>query len=306
MKASYCVAIERAVDVVGAAAAGARLVVARLEPGDLEVDRVAMDDRRDGVEEGERVLAGRAADRRGERRRGERPGRDDHRAAPASGSAGDLARGARSIRGSASIAACTAAAKPSRSTASAPPAGSLWASPRGHDQRAAAPHLLVQQADRVVERVVGAERVGAHQLGQRAGLMRLGRARRAASRAAPRAPPMRALPGRLAAGEPAADHLDRLTSYHLYSCTLYCTSQNNITLEPHIKPQPNNEPHITTSRLLARPTDSDSCADRYRRASTRRRHAICRSAPRATGTVVSGASRGARPGTGGGAVRTAR
>ena len=49
---------ERAVDVVGAGAAGTFLVVARLEPGDAEVDGVAMHDRRDGVEEGERVRAG--------------------------------------------------------------------------------------------------------------------------------------------------------------------------------------------------------------------------------------------------------
>ena len=58
----------RAVDVVGAGAARARLVVARLEPGDREIDALAMHDRRDGVEEGERVFAGLAAD-------GVRPGR---------------------------------------------------------------------------------------------------------------------------------------------------------------------------------------------------------------------------------------
>ena len=38
----------------------------------------AMHDRRDGVEEGERTLAGQAADRLRERRRGQRAGRDDH------------------------------------------------------------------------------------------------------------------------------------------------------------------------------------------------------------------------------------
>ncbi len=59
---------QRAIDVVGAGAAGTGLVVARLEPGDAEVDRVAMHDRRDGVEEGERRLAGQRRDRIGERR----------------------------------------------------------------------------------------------------------------------------------------------------------------------------------------------------------------------------------------------
>ena len=82
--------VHRAVDVVGAGAAGAGLVVARLEPGDVHVDRVEMDDRRDGIEEGERVLAGEGADRLGERRRGEGAGRDDD-AVPVRRQAGDLA-----------------------------------------------------------------------------------------------------------------------------------------------------------------------------------------------------------------------
>ena len=61
------VAAHRAVDVGrGALAARALLVVARLHPGDVHVDRVAVDDRRDGVEEGERALAGEA--RRSRRR----------------------------------------------------------------------------------------------------------------------------------------------------------------------------------------------------------------------------------------------
>ena len=47
-----------------------------------------------------------------------------------------------------------------------------------HDQRAAAPHLLVQQPDRVVLDIVGAERVGAHQLGEAVGDMRRGAAHR--------------------------------------------------------------------------------------------------------------------------------
>ena len=49
---------QRAIDVVGAGAAGPGLVVARLEPGLVEIDRVAMHDRGDGVEKGERVFAG--------------------------------------------------------------------------------------------------------------------------------------------------------------------------------------------------------------------------------------------------------
>ena len=48
-----------------------------------------------------------------------------------------------------------------------------------HDERACASHLLVQQADRVVGGIVGAEGVGADQLGQAVGEMRIGAAHRA-------------------------------------------------------------------------------------------------------------------------------
>ena len=44
----------------------------------------------------------------------------------------------------------------------------------GHDQRARAPHLLVQQAHRVGLGIVGAERVGADELGEPVRLVRLG------------------------------------------------------------------------------------------------------------------------------------
>ena len=77
MKASYCVAGERTIDVVGAGAAGAGFVVARLKPGDVEIDGIAMNDRRDGVEESERGFTAEAADRFGQRLGGQRTGRDD-------------------------------------------------------------------------------------------------------------------------------------------------------------------------------------------------------------------------------------
>ena len=79
---------------------------------------------------------------------------------------------------------------------------------RGHDQRAQPAHLRVQEADRVVERIIGAERVGADQLGQPAGLVRLGRAHRAHLVHHDRDAGARRLPGGLAAGQTAADHMD--------------------------------------------------------------------------------------------------
>ncbi len=74
------VAVERAVDVVEAVAAGPDLVVARLVPGLVEVDRVLVDDRRDGVEEGEVLLAADLRDGLRQPRRGQRARRHDHAA----------------------------------------------------------------------------------------------------------------------------------------------------------------------------------------------------------------------------------
>jgi len=66
-----------AVEVISAGAPRTCLIVARLCPDDRQVDAVVMDDRRDGVEEGEGVLAGQPADRLSERRRREGARRDD-------------------------------------------------------------------------------------------------------------------------------------------------------------------------------------------------------------------------------------
>src|SRR3546814_6296692 len=69
----------RSVDIVLAVADRPDLVPAARHPGDVHVDRVAIDDRRDGVEEGERILARRGADAGGEAFGGQRAGGDDDR-----------------------------------------------------------------------------------------------------------------------------------------------------------------------------------------------------------------------------------
>jgi hypothetical protein len=76
------------------------------------------------------------------------------------------------------------------------------------DQRTALPRLLMQQPDRIALRVVGAERVGAHQLGEPGPDMRLGAAHRPHLVQHDRHPGARELPRCLAAGQPAADHMD--------------------------------------------------------------------------------------------------
>ena len=99
--------------------------------------RLGVHDRRDGVEERQLGLAGQrariAAARAG---RGEGAGGDDH-ARPSQAAAGRRPRRARcGCAGAPRGARVTASAKPSRSTASAPPAGVWCASAAGHDQRA--------------------------------------------------------------------------------------------------------------------------------------------------------------------------
>ena len=172
---------------------------------------VAMHDRRDGVEEGERVLAGERADRLGQRGRGEGAGRDDD-AVPLRRRQAAISSRTISISGCAASAAVIAAEKPSRSTASAPPAGTWLASAA---RMTSEPSRRISSCSRPTAlclAIVGAERIGADQLGER----RRSCARRsrapAASRAAPPARRARDLPGGLGAGEPAADDMDHVCS----------------------------------------------------------------------------------------------
>ena len=95
-----------------------------------------------------------------------------------------------------------------RSTASAPAGRDLVRVGGGEDQRPEAPHLLVQQTDRVAFGVVGAERVRAHQFGKPGADMRLGAPHRPHLVQDGRNAGARQLPRRLAAGEPAADDVD--------------------------------------------------------------------------------------------------
>ena len=198
---------ERAIDVVGARTAGPGLVVARLEPGDVKVDAVAMDDRRDGVEEGERVFAGEPADGGGEIGRGKRSGGDDD-AVPVGRRQRDLAARERDQRmgfqrrrhrGGKAVAV-------DRQRAAR---RDLVAIRRAHDERAEPAHLLMQQADGIVRGVVGAERIGADQLGIAVGLVRGGRPLRPHLVQRDRHAGLRELPGGLRAGEAAADDMDR-------------------------------------------------------------------------------------------------
>ena len=112
-----------------------------------------------------------------QRRRGERAGRDDH-AVPLGRRQRHFLAHDLDQRMARRAPAVMAAEKPSRSTASAPPAGTWLASAARITSEFEPAHLLVQQADGVVLAIVGAERIGADQFGQAVGLVRLGAARR--------------------------------------------------------------------------------------------------------------------------------
>ena len=167
-----------------------------------------MHDRRDGVEERQRVLAGQRADRVGQRGRGEGAGGDDD-AVPIVRRqrhllAADLDQRMRRQRlrdGRGKAVAIDRQRAAGRN---------LMGVGGPHDQRAEPPHFLMQQADGVGFPVVGAERVGAHQFGQAVGLVDLGAAHRPHFVQHGRHAARRDLPRGLAAGEAAADNVNGL------------------------------------------------------------------------------------------------
>ena len=132
-----------------------------------------MHDRRDRIEERQRVFVGQFADRVRQRRRGQRTGRDDDVAPVRRRQAVDFGpmnfdQGMVVQRlgdgGGKSVAV-------DRQRAAG---GNLVGVGRAHDQRTQPAHFGVQQSDRIVGGVVGAERVGAHEFGQAIGAMGFG------------------------------------------------------------------------------------------------------------------------------------
>jgi len=183
------------------------LVVTRLHPADVEVDRLLVRDRRDGIEEGEAVVLCERADRLRQRVGGERSGRDDDIGPVFRRQARDFAalngnvrmvfqrpghRCGKSVTIHGKRAACRQAMRVGRT----------------QDQGARAAHLFVQQADGIVLGVIRTERVGAHELRQPVCLVRIGSAHRPHlvqhhARAVFRRPP-----SRFAACQPAANDVD--------------------------------------------------------------------------------------------------
>ena len=203
------VAAHRTVDIGRGVAARALLVVARLHPGDIHVDRIAVHDRGDGVEEGERAFAGQCPDRLGEGGRCQRAGRDDDIVPVFRRQADNLAALERDelmrndgrldrLRETVSVDGERAAGR------------HLMGVGAPHDERAQGPHLPMQDADSVGCGIVRAERVRADELGEPAGTVGGG---------SPQGPHLMQnngnaglgrLPGGLTAGKAAADDVDRM------------------------------------------------------------------------------------------------
>ena len=198
---------QRTIDIVRPRSAGSRLVIARLQPSDRHVDRIAVHDRRDRVEKCQRLFAGQLRYDIRKRRRGEGTGRDDDIVPVLRRWARDLLatkldqrmgfeRGGDRGRKAIAIDRQRAAGR------------HLIGIGRPHHQRAEAAHFLVQQANGIVLRIIGAERVRAHQLGKPRGLVHGGHAQRAHLVEHHRHPARCDLPGRLAAAEAAADDMN--------------------------------------------------------------------------------------------------
>ena len=166
-----------------------------------------MHDRRDRIEERQRVFVGQFADRVGQRRRGEGAGGDDDVAPVRRRQAVDF--GAADLdqrmvvqrlgdRGRKAVAI-------DRQRAAG---GHLVGVGRAHDQRAQPAHFGMQQADRIVGGVVGAERIGADQFGEAVGAVRLGHPVRAHLVQHHADAGIGDLPGGFRAGEAGADDMD--------------------------------------------------------------------------------------------------
>src|SRR5262245_9916451 len=195
------------INVVGARAAGAGLVIARLTPGDLGIDAVEMHDRRNGIEKSQFALTGELLDggRQGWRR--ERTGGDDDAVPLGRRQAGNLGSLDRN-QGMAVERPRHRASEVVAIDGERPARGQLVSIAGGHDQGARAPHLLVQQSDRVRASIVGAEGIGADELGQGVGLVGFGHPGRAHFVQDDAHPGAGDLPGSLAAGESAADDMN--------------------------------------------------------------------------------------------------
>lgn len=197
----------RAVDIVLAGSAGADLVVARLKPADVHVDRLGIDDRRDGVEEGERIGARFRADRFGKTGCGQRAGRDDGEIPIFRRQTGDFFAHHRDQRMSGDrradrVGEAVTVDRKRTTRRHLVGVGGF------HDQRAGKAHFRMQHANRVAGRVIRAEGIGTDEFGKAVGLVRVSAAHAAHLMQDDRYAGFGDLPGGFRSGKAAADDVD--------------------------------------------------------------------------------------------------
>jgi hypothetical protein len=165
--------VHRTVQVIGAIAGWSDLVIARLRPDDIHVDAVFVHDGGNRIEEGQCILAGKRLDAGCQSRGGQGTCGDDdivplgrRQALDFGPIGGDI--GVTFDGGGDRCREAVAIDRERSAGGQGIGVGHL------HDQRAAAPHFLMQQPDGVLVFVVGAETIGAHQLRQTVGLVRIG------------------------------------------------------------------------------------------------------------------------------------
>jgi len=166
-----------------------------------------VNDRRDCVEEGERILARQAAHRIGERRRGERAGSDDDIVPVLRRQSGDFAAldGDERIR----LERLGDRRREAVAVDGERAAGRhLVAVAHRHDERIRHAHLGMQEADGIRLGIVGTEGVGADQLGEAVGLVGIGGADGPHLVQHDRNAAPGDLPGGFRAGKSAADDMD--------------------------------------------------------------------------------------------------
>ena len=190
----------RAVDVIIAT-----LVPARGLPGDVHVDAVAVNDRRDGIEKGERVAPRLSGDAFRQRGPGQRTGGDDR---------GVVGEGIDPLTHDRDVRVCRdrvgyARGKDAAIDCQSRAGRHARAIGLAQDERAHPPHLLMEQPDRIILRIVGPKAVRADHLRQRVAFVRGSHV--AAAPHLAQADPQACfgqLPGGLGPGEPAADDVN--------------------------------------------------------------------------------------------------
>ena len=199
--------VHRAVEIILGVAMLVWPVPARLRPGNIHVDRITVDDRRDGIEERQLVLPGQLLDGLGERGGGERPGGDNDIVPFRRRQSGDHFAAHLDQRfgldgGGDAAGEIIPVDRQRRSGRHARGIGG------GHDKAAQRAHFLMDEADGVVVGVVGPKTVRTDQLGELVAVVRISAMHAAHFVQDDRHAGPRTGPGGFRTGKAAADDVD--------------------------------------------------------------------------------------------------